>query len=79
MNADDHKQKAATGALIKIALWEGLVLIIVVASYFATGSIAVLIAGVVASAALFAPMLLRWTKEHGAVAPKPNSIEEKQG
>ncbi len=75
----DHKSEAIRG-LIRIAFWEGLVLVVVIASYFATGSIAVLIAGLVASAALFAPMFLRWAKEHGKAAIlKPNSVEEKQG
>lgn len=76
----EHQRKAAVSALIQIALWEGLVLIAVVVSYFATGSLAVLIAGIVASAALFTPMLLRWMRDHrGAMTAKPNSIEEKQG
>lgn len=80
IDSNTHKRKDAVNALIKIAIWEGLVLVAVVASYFATGSVAVLIAGVVASAALFAPMFLRWFREYGsAMKAKPNSIEEKQG
>lgn len=79
MQQDPDKSRAVS-ALIKIAIWEGLVLVAVVASYVATGSIAVLIAGLVASMALFAPMFLRWFRDHGtATKAKPNSIEEKQG
>ncbi len=80
MSGDAKKRKEAIKALMTIAVWEGLVLVVVVGSYFATGSIAVLIGGIVASMALFAPMFLRWTREHGrALKAKPNSIEESQG
>lgn len=47
IDGGEHKRKTAVNALLKIALWEGLVLIAVVASYIATGSLAVLIAGIV--------------------------------
>ena len=76
----DTARKTAIRALIRIALWEGAVLVAVVAAYFMTNSVAVLVGGVLASAALFTPMFLRWLREHGrAMKPKPNSIEESQG
>ncbi len=76
----DRRKSEAISALIKIAVWEGLVLIVVVASFFATGSVAVLVAGVIASTALFAPMFLRWMREHsGALRAKPSSVEGGDG
>jgi len=78
--AEISGKSAAIKALLTILVWEGLVLAVVIASYFATGSITVLVGGVVAAAALFTPMLLRWTREHrDALKAKPNSIEESQG
>lgn len=64
MDVNEQKKQAAISALIKIAIWEGVVLIAVVASYFMTGSMWVLMAGLFASMALFAPMFLNWFKEH---------------
>lgn len=76
----DSKKPEAVRALIRIVVLEGVVLALVVASYFMTGSIAMLLAGLAASMLLFGPMFLRWVKDHGtAMKAKPNSIEESQG
>ena len=76
----DPAKTNAIRALITIAVWEGLVLVAVVGPYFVTNSVPVLIAGLAASMALFAPMFLRWAKAHGAaLKPKPNSDEAADG
>ncbi len=74
--SQDSRKKEAIKAVLTIVVWEGLVLVVVVGAYFATGSIGVLVAGVLASTALFAPMFLRWVRDHGAaMKAKPNSVE----
>ena len=76
----DQKRKAAVSALIRIAILEGVVLMLVIASYLMTGALWVLFVGIGGSMAIFAPMFISWAKEHGtAMKTKPNSIEESQG
>lgn len=83
MKMDDPsaaKRREAVQALAKIALVEGVVLVAVVAAYFWTGEVWVLFAGFAASMALFAPMFLRWTREHrDALKAKPISVEQGDG
>lgn len=75
MNAiDDQKRKDAVKGLINIAILEGLVLVLVVAVYLSTNNVTYLIGGVIGSTLIFAPMMVRWTKVHGAaMKEKPNS------
>lgn len=61
---DPYKRKEALRALLNIVMLEGVVLLIVVAVYLATWNLTYLIGGVVASSLIFAPLLLRWMKEH---------------
>lgn len=68
----DQKRQEAIKALINIALLEGAVLIVVVASYMMTRSLIVLIAGLIGSTLIFAPMFLRWAQARQDTA-KPNS------
>ena len=76
----DQKRKAAISALIRIAILEGVVLMLVIASYLMTGALWVLFVGIAGSMAIFAPMFISWAKEHGTtMKTKPNSIEESQG
>lgn len=77
---EDPARKDAVNGLLRIAMWEGVVLVAVVASYFATGKIWVLLAGVAASMALFTPMFMTWVREHSAaLRSKPNSIGDGDG
>ncbi len=73
MNAiDDQKRKDAIKGLINIVILEGIVLMLVVAVFLSTQSMIFLIGGIMGSTLIFAPMILRWSKAHGA-AMKPNS------
>ncbi len=74
----DAARKRAISAILKLALWEGAVLAAVVVSFFLTGSVTVLVVGVVASTALFAPLFLRWFKEHKGAMAGPSKLEENQ-
>ena len=67
MNAiDDQKRKDAIKGLVNIAILEGVVLVLVVAVYLSTNSLTYLIGGVMGSTLIFAPMIIRWSKAHGA-------------
>lgn len=75
MNAiDDQKRKDAIRGLINIAILEGFVLMLVVAVFLTTNNTIYLIGGIMGSTLIFAPMILRWSKAHGAsMKAKPNS------
>ncbi len=75
MNAiDDQKRKDAIKGLINIAILEGFVLAVVVAVFLTTQNMTYLIGGVIGSTLIFAPMLYRWSKAHGAaMKAKPES------
>ena len=75
MNAtDDIKRKEAIQGLVNIALLEGVVLIAVVGVFLYTNNVTYLIGGMVGSALIFGPMILRWANEHKqALKGKPNS------
>ena len=76
MDFDADKKRDAVKGLINIALFEGVVLIAVVAVYLHTQNIVHLIGGVVGSSLIFAPMIVRWFHNHGAaMKAKPNSVE----
>ena len=66
MDVDAHKKQEAVNGLIKIAIAEGALLMIVVAVYLYTGKMTYLIGGVVGTTLIFGPMFLRWFNEHGA-------------
>lgn len=71
---DEQKRKDAIRSLINIAMFEGVVLVGVIGVYLATDNITYLIGGVIGSTIIFAPMFLRWFKDHGrALKAKPNS------
>ncbi len=75
-----QKRKDAMNARVRIAVLEGVVLMLVIAAFVMTGSIPALLAGVAVSAAVFAPMFLRWMKEHGpALKAVSHSTNEGQG
>lgn len=77
---DDQKRKDAVKALINIVLLEGAVLMLVIGVYLYTNNIAHLVGGVIGSSLIFAPMLLRWVRAHGAaMKAKPNSVEQGDG
>ena len=75
MNAiDDQKRKDAIKGLVNIAILEGVVLVLVVAVFLSTNSLTYLIGGVIGSTLIFAPMIIRWSKAHGAaMTTKPNT------
>ena len=69
---DDIKRKEAIKGLMNIALFEGLVLMAVVGIYLRTNNTGHLIGGLVGTIICFAPVTLRWVKEHGeALKAKP--------
>jgi len=61
---DDKKRKDEIKGLINIAIAEGFVLMAVVGVYLYTGKLIHLAGGVIGSTLIFAPMFLRWHKEH---------------
>ncbi len=79
MNAlDDQKRRDAIKGLINIAILEGFVLVLVIAVYLTTSSVFYLIAGIMGSTLIFAPLMLRWLRAHGdAMTAKPNSDDNK--
>ncbi|WP_375202411.1 hypothetical protein [Hyphococcus sp.] len=62
----DIDKRTAVKGLINIALMEGAVLLLVLGAYFYTGNLSILIGGIAGTAIIFAPMFLRWAKEHGS-------------
>ncbi|GJL93545.1 hypothetical protein [Hyphococcus sp.] len=62
---EDNKRNEAIKGLINIALFEGFVLLAVVGIYLKTNNLTHLIGGVVATIICFAPVTLRWVREHG--------------
>jgi hypothetical protein len=76
----DAANKEAVRALLKLVLWEGAVLVALVASFFMTGSVTLLLIGVVASMVIFAPLFLRWFNEHnGAMSGPPEPEGDERG
>lgn len=71
MNPDDLKRKEAVRALINLALLEGMLIFVVIAVYLYTNSIAYLIGGVVATSFIFAPLILRWVRDHAPALRTP--------
>lgn len=77
MDFDADKKREAMRGLINIALFEGMVLMAVIGVYFYTQNIVHLVGGVIGSSLIFAPMFVRWFREHGAaMKAKPNSVGE---
>ena len=74
---NDNKKQEAVNALIKIAAFEGVLLVAVVAIYLATNEMKYLIGGFVGVFLISGPMFFRWFNEHGKTmsASKLNSVE----
>ncbi|MBT8472016.1 MAG: hypothetical protein HKN14_10725 [Marinicaulis sp.] len=72
---DDYKKQEAVNALIKIAVFEGLLLIGVVGVYFATQKLNYLFFGLAGVFLISGPLFFRWFNEHGKAinSSKPNS------
>ncbi len=62
---DDIKRKEAIKGLMNIAMIEGLMLMAVVGIYLKTNNTGLLISGLVGTIICFAPVTLRWVREHG--------------
>ena len=70
--SDDHKMKEAVSALIKIAVFEALLFLAVVAVYLKTNQLVHLISGIIGVFVISGPMFLRWFKAHAeALKAKP--------
>ncbi|MHA7872344.1 MAG: hypothetical protein ACX939_08345 [Hyphococcus sp.] len=73
---DGQKRQEALRGLLNIALFEGVVLAVVVVVYVYTNNLVHLVGGVIGSTLIFGPMFWRWFREHGdAMKAKPNSAE----
>lgn len=74
-NAD--KRKEAIEALRNLAIFEAFFLIAVTGVYLYTSSMTYLVGGLVGTVAIFAPLWLRWVREHAkALQQNPNTDEE---
>lgn len=71
---EEIRRKDAIKALINIAIIEGFVLAAVVGVYLYTGDIVHLVGGVIGSALIFGPMILRWYNEYGGTLRKNGRI-----
>jgi len=80
VNPDDLKRKEAVRALINLALLEGMLIFVVIAVYLYTNSIAYLIGGVIATSFIFAPLILRWMRDHAPAlrAPAVDAPEDRR-
>lgn len=61
---DPYKRKEALRALLNLALLEGMLIFMVIAFYLYSGEIVHLFIGVAATFVIFAPLLLRWVRDH---------------
>lgn len=59
-----QRRKEAARALLNIALLEGVLLFLVAAVYLYTKELIHLAGGVVATSLIFAPVMLRWARDH---------------
>ncbi|MEE2692421.1 MAG: hypothetical protein VX640_12855 [Pseudomonadota bacterium] len=73
MTFEARKRKDAMKALFNILLLEGALLFAVVSVYLYTDRLTNLVGGLTASSLIFAPTLLRWTRDH-APALKASTV-----
>ena len=65
-DAKQDKKRAATKALINIAMMEAFFFLAVVFIYLQTSNIAHLVIGIFGAMLIFGPLFFKWFKEHGA-------------
>ena len=65
-DAKQDKKRAATKALINIAMMEAFFFVAVVFVYLQTGNITHLFIGIGGTMLIVGPMFFKWFKEHGA-------------
>lgn len=75
---DAQRRKEAARALLNIAMLEGVLLFLVVAIYLYTKELIHLVGGVVAASLIFAPVMLRWARDHAPAMKGAALVEEEE-
>lgn len=79
MDFEAQKKRDARKALINIAMVDGFLVVAVVAVYLYTNNLVYLIGGLVGTALISGPMILRWYNEYASVLKASQSNGDRPG